>query len=279
MARPVCFSAAVAWIAAAIASACSLASLEGLSGGDATDAGAADQATSDAAPVDAVASDATVDAGPARPFCATVDTTALAFCADFDDGRPLPAPFGTVLVAGGGTVAIDGADFRSSPSSLLFTAGGPTGDSAAGLAFTTRPIASEVSVDFEVRVDALGSGSFDVLVFKRADVEIGFQISDEGKLEFDREVPDGDGGRIETIIPIASALGGAWRHVRFEGSPTSGPSTWNVNVLVDGVNVGTTTVPSIGFVGQPDVVLGDGTVFPPSTPWRIRVDNVVVRTK
>lgn len=243
------------------------------------DAGAADQTASDAAPVDAVASDTKVDAGLTGPFCATVDATALATCADFDDGRPLPAPFGTVLMGGGGTVAIDSADFRSSPSSLVFTAGRPAGESAAGLAFTVRPIASEISVDLDLRAEALGVGSFDVLGFNRADVEIGFQITDEGKLELDREVPNGDGGRIETIIPIASTLGSAWRHVRFAGSPVSGSSTWNVSVLVDGVEVGSTTVPSIGFVGQPDVVLGDGVVFASSTPWRVRVDNVVVRTK
>lgn len=276
MGRILRLPASIALSALAAATACSLTSLDGLSGGAAQDAGATADASTDGARVDgAILSDA--EAGPPVAFCASLDAAALALCADFDQGV-LPAPFGRVLEENGGKVTLDTADSRSPPRSLLFTVGQSNSNSAAALAWTSRPIATEVSFDLDVRVDAFGSGSFDVLGLTRAGVETGLQIRSDGALEFDIELPDGDGGQKETIIPIAGSIDSAWRHVRFEASPQSS-STWKVNVLVDGTFFGTTTVPTAGFVGQPDVVLGDDVVFPSSTPWRVHIDNVVVRAK
>lgn len=263
-------------MAALAVAACSLTSLEGFSGGDPADAGDADGVSSDAARAD----DATVadsDAGPAPPFCASLDAANVSLCADFDTVA-LPAPFARMIVETGGTVDLDVGDFRSSPRSLLFTVGRPSGDSAAAVAYTSSPIATAVSIDMDVRVDAPGSGDFDLVSVLRGDVQAGFQINRTGSLEFDVEVPADGGGRTETETPTDGTLGTAWRHIRFQASATGGPS-WNVVLFVDGVQVGATTVPSAGFVGQPTIEIGDGRVFPMSTPWRVRLDNVVVRTQ
>ena len=257
--------------------ACSLTDLDGLSsGGPVGDSGTLPP---DSGP-DAVAKDGSADAdgAPDGPFCKS--RTGYAFCADFDEGTA-PAPFDELSLEGmGNSITYDSADFRSAPRSALFTGGNPSEFSRAGLTWKSKTITTEVVVELDVRVIDLGKRPFDIIGFSNgADDDLELEINELGVLQFDidRVLPDGgDGGQ---VIPTTGILDTAWHHVTFRAT-RSGTDTMNVSVSLDDQVVGTATgTPAKQVLGSPVLSIGDSDLEPTSTPWKLRLDNVLVTVK
>ncbi|MBS2013836.1 MAG: hypothetical protein JST00_13185 [Deltaproteobacteria bacterium] len=239
-----------------------------------TEAGAAD------GPADTGTGDVVVDvdAEASVPFCTTV--TGAALCADFDDGKAPPAPFDSVALNGvANTLTYDSADSVSRPRSLFITGGPSTsGNTSAGLRWRTPTIASEVTVDFDFKAEQIGEKPFDLVNFVRAGYELSVEIAPTSQLQFDSQIPDGDGGVIDGINKLTANAAATWKHLRWVAKKDVS-SRFKVEVFVDDVTVGTTTINQTLFLGQPNVEVGDLALEPSSPPWKVRMDNVVFRVK
>lgn len=256
-------------------SACSLTDLDGLSsGGLSIDAGPLPSESG----ADGTSNDAGVDAAPDGPFCAS--RSGYAFCADFDQGNP-PAPFDGVVVNGtGSSVAYDPSDFRSPPKSALFRGGLGGTFTAAGLTWKSKTITTEVVIDLDVRVIDLGKRPFDIIGFNNGsggDFEL--EINELGVLQYDIDGVLPDGGDGTEIIPSTGILDTSWHHVTLRGV-RNGADKLDVTASLDGVVVGTKLGTSASrFLGSPTLSIGDTDLEPTSTPWRVRMDNVLVNVK
>lgn len=277
----------LAAVAVATLAACSfLTSLdeltEGDGGGGSVEAGTVTEGGSADATVDARTDSATNgDAGVDATFCASLPDAAT-LCADFDD-RALPAPFETIIVNGSGSVVErDDKDSRSAPYSLLLGAGLTNGSSAAAVRKRFPGIRTEVSVDLDVKFETFGTEPFDLVTFGvGGDHELGLEVRVNGAVVFDKEVPDGDGGAIESKIETTATLGTAWAHLRFVAVAPANGTEWQVTASKDGVAVGTVSMREKTFKDSPNLWIGDWNALdgPAPAAWRVRVDNVVVRTK
>lgn len=248
----------------ALLGACSLASLDGYSGGVApslSDGGGGD----DGAP----APDAGVDA-PAATFCAR-QPSAL-FCSDFDDGG-LPAPWSDLTVSGGSTLALDDALAVSPPRSIRVETAATSGEACLSYTVATAPSAFSISVD--VRVESLGPGDFDLFTVRRStERNVGIEVRSDGKLWFDENIPPVDGGSDETFKSTTGALPtGKWSRVQLDVVQVSGGVS--ATLFVDGTDVGSHT-PNPAFVVTPfSLQLGDCIVRPGRAGWQVRFDNFV----
>lgn len=258
-------------------SACSLTDLDGLSsGGPTADSGpvASDSGT------DAFTKDggADADGAPDGPFCKS--RTGYAFCADFDEGT-VPAPFDELSLEGtGNSITYDAADSRSAPRSALFTGGHPTDFSRAGLIWKSKTITTEVVVELDVRVIDLGRRPFDIIGFSNgADDDLELEINELGVLQFDIDRILPDGGDAGQVITTTGILDTNWHHVTFRAT-RSGTDTMNVSVSLDDKVVGTATgTPAKQVLGASTLSIGDSDLEPTSTPWKLRLDNVLVTVK
>lgn len=275
----------VAFSLASLAACSLLTSLDELTEGGGGGGGSEAGAGTDGAIVDSstdARSDGSApgDAGVDATFCASL-TDAATLCADFDDGA-LPAPFESIAMTGSGSlVERDTKDSRSPPFSLLLAAGLTSGTSSAAVRKKLPGIKTEVSVDLDVRFEALGTETFDLATFSvGGDHDLGLEVRGNGDLAFDKEVPDGDGGTIETKIDTTATVGTGWVHLRLVAVP-AGSGEWQVTASKDGAAVGSVSMREKVFKDTPTLSIGDPSMGSSAAPaaWRVRVDNVVVRTK
>jgi hypothetical protein len=237
-----------------VAPACSLTtSLDGLRGGadGALDAGGA-----------------TGEAGGAR-FCSRVPSS-VTFCADFDDGK-LPTGL-TADVYGGATLNVD-TDAVSPPGAAVFTTPVGPGLARAGaslkLLLPTKSM--DVVIEFDLRVDAFGSPSFDLLTITNDSGQGGFQIEGDHSLTWDQ-----DTDKVKDLLtPVGTVLTSAWTHVRASVHTTAAAAT--AQLSLNGAVVGTHTFAPPPVGSAPTFELGDDRFGPGGTnPWRVRIDNLTV---
>jgi len=132
----------------------------------------------DGAPDDAAASSGATPG--VDPFCAT--RPVLGFCEDFDEA-PLPGAFAE-STADGATLAVDGAESASPPSSLLVAM---QGGAASGTLFADFEPSRKLRFFGQLHIDAVPEGSGDVRVasfsYESLDVpyEVGFGFDASGK--------------------------------------------------------------------------------------------------
>ena len=270
-------------LAAGTLAACSLlTSLDELTEGSRTPAvtpnegGSLDAGNEASTPTDAGGRD--VDAEAALPFCKSI--TGFAICADFDDTSTPPAPFDTVVLDGtSNTLSYDGLDSRSPPRSLLLVGGSPNGGvTATGMRWKTPIIATEVTAEFDFKAEQRGTRPFDMLNFVRAGFELSVEIAADGQLEFDSQIPDGDGDTIGGVQKLTANASTSWQHLKWAARKITG-NRFEIEVSIDGKPGGTTTISQTLFLGQPSVEIGDLALETTTTPWRVRMDNIVLTVK
>ena len=258
----------------ALSVACSLTSLDGLSGGATAttpdgEAGTPDATTTADASVDAPpSSDAKADAAP---FCGTAP--AGAFCDDFENGLSQWDKDTT----GGNSFAVDDVSSTSETHSALSTVLGD-GSSCLRRVFSGTP--QSIEVDADVRFDGVssGSGDYDFMGLRGSNSHnLTLQLR-LGVIELDQDiVPTVDGGPDETRASTGYGVDSAWHHVRWANHLTG--STADVEVFVDGKKIGGMVANVLDFASPLSFDLGDCAAFKSGTPWKVRFDNVVVVAK
>lgn len=259
----------MATVSIAFAIACSLTSLDGLSGGAAPDEAGAEAGPRDAAldtSLDApTGSDASADAAS---FCASAP--AGAFCDDFENGLSK----WEVDTSNGNTFIID--DKSSVSSSHSATPMKSSGSTCLRRGFPGSP--QTIEVDADVRFDAVASsGNYDFLGLRGSDNHnLTLQVQG-GLIELDQDIPVAvDGGPDEQITPTGYGVDSAWHHIRWTNHLTG--STADVEVFVDGTKIGGMVVNVLDFASPLSLQVGDCDSLSGS-PWQVRFDNVVVVTK
>lgn len=232
----------------------------------------------EASPPDAAIGDA--DAEAAVPFCKSI--TGFAICADFDDNNSPPFPFDSVSLNGASnTLTYDSVDSKSPPRSLFMT-GGPSssGNTATGLVWKApaTTVASEIVAELDFRAEQRGSRPFDLLQFGRAGYDLSIEIAASGSLQFDYQIPDGDGGSLNGTAPTTATATGAWQHVKWTAKKDTG-TRFKIDVSVDGVPAGSTTINQTLYTGQATVDIGDTSLEVSTTLWKVRMDNIVITVK
>ena len=256
----------------ALGSACSvLTSLDGYAGGDRADAAIASG-------IDAAPPDAAIDAGDAsRPpdagrFCADKS----GFCVDFDGPEGVGTWNGS-SVSSNATAGVDTQDSVSPTGSLLVTVS--AGGTAACFRKDIASGFSEIDVDFDVRVEKVGTADFDLArLGGTTDHSLSIQVNGalSGKLQFDQDiVPVTDGGAEEVLTSTSFSFDGAWHHVRWTNRMAT--STADAELFVDGTKVGAFTAAIADYAGPTTLEIGDCLVR--SSPWRIRYDDVQLVVK
>lgn len=269
-------------MAAATLTACTLlTSLDELTAGapdsgPVGEGGASEAAAESSLPDSGTTTDA--DAEASIPFCKSI--IGFAVCADFDDPDAAPpAPFDSLDVTGANTLSYDGVDSVSTPRSFFVTSGvGASGITSAGVRYKTPVIATEVVVELDFKGEQLGTKPFDLVNFTKSGIDLSVEITPSGQLEFDYAVPDGDGGTNDGVVKLGSTSNGKWQHLKWVAKKDVN-SRFKVDISVDGVNVGSTTISQSLFIGQPTVEISDVALEPTTTAWKVRMDNIVVYVK
>ena len=258
--------------AAALTVACSLTSLDGLSGGPSDTPRPADDARAGDAAADAVADappradDAGTDAFTTS--CATAPTGA--FCDDFELGLVN----WEIKSSAGNAMVLDALDSVSPTHSALSMVASP-GMSCLSRTFLGSPTTIEVEADVRVDAQSLSGANYDMFALGAsgaANLAVQLRL---GVLEFDEDILLGDGGKEEKFTTTDYKVDAAWHHIRWTNQ--LGPTTAEAVIYVDGTRVGSTLANPVDFKAPLLLELGDCTIS--SVPWKIRFDNVVVVTK
>lgn len=268
----------VAVVGCCAAAGCSLlVSTDGLNGAQAADAGAADSSSavdvaSVDAPVDARPSDSGSPPGPCdvppKPF----------FCATFDDGRTVAQLF-PILAVSNATFAVDEVASKSAPGALGITlpSGTTTNMSAAGRV-ALPPSATKLTLDAEVRVDALGSPNEHDFIgfFHDESRELTLEVRPDGMLQVDEDIPvvvDGGPDERKTALGV-KVTEGKWFHVHWEILVSGATATSRIRID-GGAEVVVTSSSEPVLAAHLEV--GDAFCVPVTKPWRSRLDDVVLR--
>jgi hypothetical protein len=185
----------VALVAVAVASALGCSILTNLD-----DLGSDASATSDAsdASVDIAVEATTHDAGSDGHFCDPyIDAGLLVYCEDFDSVTD--ASLLNLDLTGGATATVDTMDWTSPPASLLATA--PAADGGVLKAFLAHSMSvapSQVTLDFELEVEATGNDSANVAVIAvssgASQWQLVLDLAAAGGFEVQESIPTADGG-------------------------------------------------------------------------------------
>jgi hypothetical protein len=240
----------------------------------AADVSAADGATSEAGS-DGGALDAKADAG----FCASL-SPAPKLCDDFDEPDGGFAKWSLQYEFGGGTLAIDSAESRSAPSSLLVSTPATANNAGARLAITPPGTAQHVSFGFDLKVDTRdpqsGYAEIGYIV-----VTAGFQdnfylriYTDPTNNAFTAESYP-DGASVPHNLTLSTSISfDTWRRVVVDVDLATAHA---VTVTVDGVMAAQQALePTLYMPGKLEVRPGIGYAAGPSSGWALRYDNVTV---
>ena len=256
----------------ACAAACSwTTSLDGLTGGAPAPDGLVD--ASDGSLTDGASNrvDGGGDGSVVAFTCKSAPPTAT-LCEDFDTA-PLPGAFSVSKTKGGGAVMIADQG-RSAPNTALFSINADSDDSAAALIRQVLPVVTKTAViELDLRVDSTGTEAFDVVTFSSNPPEVGFQIEGSGALTWDENVVAATS--IDTPSGLAIAMG-SWTHVRLsfliEGDLAKATLSVDGGVLATAMH----TFQAKALRQGANLVIGDDSIQPSATPWRVRVDNVIL---
>jgi hypothetical protein len=192
------------------------------------------------APADVVASDIQLQdaADGSGAWCSMQGVHLL--CEDFDTG-PFPGLSREVL-AGGGMVSQDGADFRSAPYSFLATTPASSGVASSPIAFLSRTFVREgqhlhLEEELETGVECVaGTDRVAPLSFSFPNYELIFYADASGANLLELGIgPDG-GTTATKLHPLkAAVLVGRWVALTFEARLGQAPPI--VNMTVDGAPV------------------------------------------
>jgi len=268
----------VAVLGCCAAAGCSLlVSTDGLNGAQAADAGVADSSSA----IDVAAVDAPVDARPSDsgspPGPCDVPPKPF-FCANFDDGRTVAQLF-PILSVSNATFAVDEVASKSAPGALGITlpSGTTTNMSAAGRV-ALPPSATKLTLDAEVRVDALGSpNEHDFIGFFHDETrELTLEVRPDGMLQVDEDIPvvvDGGPDERKTALGV-KVTEGKWFHVHWEIVVSGATATSRIRID-GGAEVVVTSSSEPVLAAHLEV--GDAFCVPVTKPWRSRLDDVVLR--
>lgn len=213
--------------------------------------------------------EAAVDAGP---FCSTVQGSPV-LCLDFDDEVVPP----NVSESGGGSVSVDRGASRSPPASLRLSSPPSNGTIRASVARAIGGVTSEVVVELDLLVEALGQGDeLDVIILRSGESEVGFELTPSGAFRFDEDIPI-DGGLDNRFGPTSAVVRTGWMHVKWTSRVTGSKATNELEV--DGKSAGTYESQGGPFSQSTSLQLGDHYTTGVTQEWRIRLDNVVVYTR
>jgi hypothetical protein len=260
---------------AALSVACSLTSLDGLSGGtDPTAPGADATIEGTTTPLDASAegspgADAKVDGAS---FCASAP--AGAFCEDFENGLGA----WQIQVTDANSFAIDTAASTSPTHAGLSTAyPSANGSPSACLRKVFAGAPRSITVEADVRFEGTSSNDYDLLGFLGSyDHNLSVQVV-AGDLQFDEDILPVDGGSRQVFTSTGYKVDSAWHHYRWTNELTGGTST--IELFVDGTKVGGITADARDYAAPFTLEVGDCVVYPSQSPWKVRFDNVLLVTK
>ena len=260
--------ASLAWTGCAL-----FTSLDGFSDGEpAADGGAGTDAAfvegGDGQALDG-GGEAAVDAGP---FCSNVQGSPV-LCFDFDDEVVPP----NASQGGGGSVSVDRGASRSPPASLRLAAPPSNGTVRASVARALGGVSSEVVVELDLLVEALGQGDeLDVIILRSGESEVGFELTPSGAFRFDEDIPV-EGGLDNRFGPTSGVVKTGWMHVKWTSRVTGSGATNELEL--DGKLIGTYASQRGPFSQSTSLQLGDHYTTGVTQEWRIRLDNVVVYTR
>jgi hypothetical protein len=210
-----------------------------------------------------------VDAG-ATTYC----EGALApfdLCADFEDGK-IPAIFVPFAVNGGSATV--NATNRSLALSL-YIPGNATNYPTASVSTAITPGDSAI-VELDLLVQELGSVELDFLQLAGPKYRLGLELRGSGGLGFDERYPLPDGGVGARVTTVPLTAGATWRRLRFEAKVTGAAGT--LRVYVDDTAVGGAfPFDREELTASDRLIVGENSINPQTTAWRIAIDNIVVR--
>jgi hypothetical protein len=257
-------------------------STEGLSTPDETPAnGGTNRSPSRPGPTGAPSAPSSDGAQPAsKSYCESVAGSGAglkaSFCADFDSD----------LMAGWSSRLADHGETRHLEQAFVAdtTAVGENVPARAYLRKDFAELATDVDYSFSVRVDQIGAvankgGALAVLQFGEhpSDYRIQLNLYAGGKAALVQIGPAGaDGGpRAYAENDLPSLTLGTWRRVAIH------MSQGKIDVAMDGAIVLDTPVTTVVPLpsAPPSFFLGTVFVDPPSSPWRVRFDDVTVNLR
>lgn len=257
---------------AALTVACSLTSLDGLSGGaTSTTPGAEAGGTTDATADALVGSEAGSDGAPAG-IASCASAPAGAFCDDFEDGLSR----WDRGISTGESFDIDQVSSISPTHSALATVS--TGGSCC-LSRSLPDNSVSIDVDADVRFESLSGGSteFDFLGLRgQPDHNITLQVR-LGTIEHDEDIVPIAGGADEKLTSTGYAVDSAWHHVHWTHRLTG--ATASVEVFIDGKKIGAVATDILDYAAPLTLDVGDCATDADGSPWKVRFDNIVVVTK
>jgi hypothetical protein len=232
---------------------------------------------------DAAASDASADA-PFGTFCGTVDAF---FCEDFDEPDGAYADRWTSTSLGdGNTLMTQSTEVTSAPNALVVEV--PSGGSGGAALWTDLPEnATAYDYTFSIRFEPYDAGAGSVLW---AQIEVdGEDAGNEyteyrfstyaGGTNFEAHVFYPDGGNTVGSAPLPVTFApGQW--YRVEEKLTVLPPPTKIQILVNNVQVLSTTITqATNGTGSAEFMAGIYHTNGATGPWRIEIDDVVMRVQ
>ncbi|MBS2013212.1 MAG: hypothetical protein JST00_10015 [Deltaproteobacteria bacterium] len=256
---------------------------EGPADGGASPADAEAGATFDGSP-DAGLIDGSADASVDGPFCATQGAGAT-FCADFEEGL-LPVPWADEDGYGRATLDVDDLRAKTGRRSLVAACPSLTGSDNTKATLRKPLVASlgeRLTIEFSIRPETYGNipgGGWASVAFESQDSSqrksrLYFRISaTTTQLLEASDLADGGVDYAETPDQPPLPLD-TWTTVRIEAQLSASSSKFLLDI--NGVRVGQFNSNIHRYRLSPTLIAGFTFLAAPTTPWRVRFDDFVVR--